>query len=519
MNNPFLSNKNIYSEVSCSDPDKDFEILDDISIGNNSESLKQKTTTVPSSSTCSTNNADNNIYDSLYDIHFDKTAVEMAKLYANSTSQTDINWLASELDTISNEESSWNINNYQENELDIELSSSRTKYINSTCILIDDLNGTSQRCSQSISKPLRQLDQHYDDSTKSLQFLSKWINDISESAEKNTRCLLLDKIFRGIMAFFEKLKLAKLNKEENISNGELENDTIKNDENNKNRKKTTNLLSFLGIKIAFRLKKVNIKKFFANEVLCNTIKKHPAQMGEALANIFWRSRPEIRANKKKLEMPSSLKEYYDGFPLVLSNFFYGLINTIQQNKWKVVVGKQKERGILEKDYDDTRAKKIALFFASVLLSITFPGLNVCSLCQKPRLHTSLYTILYTAGVVAHTNRYEKHLEKQRRKQVNIVEKLWVGEDIWNICIVDNFDLQESTFSYNNLYNITRKTAHITLRMVWQYRFPQAISNLIKSNDTELLAFRIGRSTFIDQQIQNLEKIFHLFVEDKWLDYE
>ncbi|CAG8717550.1 6220_t:CDS:1, partial [Dentiscutata heterogama] len=164
MNNPFLSTENIYGEDLYSDPDKDFEILDDISIGDNPESLKQ-TTTTPSSSTCSASNVDNNIYNNSHDIHFDKAAVEMAKLYANSTShimqeqgqEVDINWLASELDTISNEESAWKIDSHQEIELNIELSSSRIKYVNNTCIIIDDLNGTSQRCSHSVSKPLRQL--------------------------------------------------------------------------------------------------------------------------------------------------------------------------------------------------------------------------------------------------------------------------------------------------------------------------------------------------------------------------
>ncbi|CAG8725840.1 36093_t:CDS:2, partial [Racocetra persica] len=273
-------------------------------VGDNSESLKQQTTAAPSSSIYSTSNVDNDIYDNLYNIYFDQTAIEMAKLFADSTLQVmqeqgqevNINWLASELDTISNEKLSWKVNNHQENELNIELSSSHIKYVNSTYIIIDDLNRTSQRCSHSVSKPLKQLggiweldfetvneilrsnengihsleicsnhfnydnkqlhscqksegghlyeqrrrgavllfdctDQHCDDSIKSLQFLAKWINDISESAERNTQCLLLDKIFRKVIAFFEKSKLAKLNKEENVNDEELESDMIRNDEN------------------------------------------------------------------------------------------------------------------------------------------------------------------------------------------------------------------------------------------------------------------------------------------------
>src|SRR5205823_375105 len=50
------------------------------------------------------------------------------------------------------------------------------------------------------------IDLHHDDSARSLQFIAKWINEASEYAEKDTQCLLLDEIFKGTMAFFEKLK-------------------------------------------------------------------------------------------------------------------------------------------------------------------------------------------------------------------------------------------------------------------------------------------------------------------------
>src|SRR2546429_620139 len=224
-------------------------------------------------------------------------------------------------------------------------------------------------------------------------------------------------------------------------------------------------------------------------------------------------------------MPNSLEEYQNGFPLVISNFFYGLIDTIQKNKWKVVLRKQKERKTFEKDYDETRAKKFSIFFISVLLSITFPGLDIwfthilSSLCQKPRLHTSLYSILCVANVVAHTNRYEKHLEKQRREQVDINSKLWKGNNIWNICMVDNIDLQESTFRYDKIFDVPRKTAHATLRMVAQYQLTQNISSLIESYNSELSVFQVGQSTFINNETKKIQNIFNLFVENKWIDYD
>ncbi|CAG8441555.1 4409_t:CDS:1, partial [Scutellospora calospora] len=54
MNNTILSIENIYDEVLCSDPDKDYEVLDD-SIGDDSESLKQLTTPFLSSAHSTSN--------------------------------------------------------------------------------------------------------------------------------------------------------------------------------------------------------------------------------------------------------------------------------------------------------------------------------------------------------------------------------------------------------------------------------------------------------------------------------
>ncbi|CAG8487816.1 2182_t:CDS:2 [Dentiscutata heterogama] len=100
-------------ETLCNDPDKNFEILDYVSIGDNSESFEQPTPSL--SSKCSTSNTKSNInlYDSSYDIQFDISAIGLAKAYANSLSTTiqeqdneiDINWLAQDLDVASDKES------------------------------------------------------------------------------------------------------------------------------------------------------------------------------------------------------------------------------------------------------------------------------------------------------------------------------------------------------------------------------------------------------------------------------
>ncbi|CAG8735857.1 630_t:CDS:2, partial [Racocetra persica] len=129
----------------------DFEILDDSSIGCNSESLEQAATS-SLSSIYSANNTDSNInlYDNSYDLQFDKTAIKMAKAYASLSSKTiqehvreiDINWLAQDLDSTSNRESLWEATTNYENELNIKLNSGDIKHLNRTCIIVDNSNET-----------------------------------------------------------------------------------------------------------------------------------------------------------------------------------------------------------------------------------------------------------------------------------------------------------------------------------------------------------------------------------------
>src|SRR2546430_3321349 len=77
------------------------EILDYVSIGDNSESLEQPTPSLLSKYSTSSTESDINLYDSSYDIQFDTSAIGLAKAYANSSSTTmqerdneiDINWL------------------------------------------------------------------------------------------------------------------------------------------------------------------------------------------------------------------------------------------------------------------------------------------------------------------------------------------------------------------------------------------------------------------------------------------
>ncbi|CAG8727193.1 15683_t:CDS:2, partial [Dentiscutata heterogama] len=108
-------------------------------------------------------------------------------------------------------------------------------------------------------------DRHYDDSAKSLQFIMKWINEISKSADRDIQCLLLHEIFKGAMVFFEKLKCIKKLKNDEVSNEEFDSNTTKKS-------------------------------------------KDPKDMN-SYQDKSTKEKIEVRANKEKLVMPNSLEEY------------------------------------------------------------------------------------------------------------------------------------------------------------------------------------------------------------------
>src|SRR5581483_4319547 len=122
------------------------------------------------------------------------------------------------------------------------------------------------------------------------------------------------------------------------------------------------------------------------------------------------------------------------------------------------------------------------------LTIAFPGVNIwfthilSSLCRKPKLLSSLYAILYTANVVSHTQFHERRLEKLRIKESHPEKRLLQGNNIWNVCVIDNIDFKEQTFSYGNIFDSTRKSSHATLRMVFQFTLPESLNDINNSNN-------------------------------------
>ena len=56
------------------------------------------------------------------------------------------------------------------------------------------------------------------------------------------------------------------------------------------------------------------------------------------------------------------------------------------------------------------------------------------------------------------------------------EKLKKGENIWNVGIIDNIDFAEM-FTYDSIFDTTRRTRHMTLQMVFQFELPLCMTEI------------------------------------------
>src|SRR2546423_14368574 len=104
--------------------------------------------------------------------------------------------------------------------------------------------------------------------------------------------------------------------------------------------------------------------------------KECERFGEALGNSIWRSRKDIEEHHEKLENPASLGEYYANFPSTLISFFEGLVGSIEKQRCAVRERKYRQREKKELKLDMVAVKKITVFFASIILTITFKSWNI-----------------------------------------------------------------------------------------------------------------------------------------------
>ncbi|RIA83736.1 hypothetical protein C1645_833349 [Glomus cerebriforme] len=245
---------------------------------------------------------------------------------------------------------------------------------------------------------------------------------------------------------------------------------------------------------AFKLNKLD----FFNCEYKKFSEKESFEFGQGMAKTILKNRKNINNNKKLFENPDSLIEHYNAFPLLLSEFFLDLVNTLQLSKFKEVNRKKQSHGKLTTSFDPNSTIKTNVYNFS-----------------KPKLITLLQQLLTTIHAVAHTQRHERKLENRRIMTANPCERLWVGDNIWNIGVIDNIDFKEKTFAYSNIFDQTRNTTHVTLRIVFQYKMPNSISALLSNvfSISDISTLKLWGDNIKSQQfILNFHQIFKDFLQ-------
>ena len=157
--------------------------------------------------------------------------------------------------------------------------------------------------------------------------------------------------------------------------------------------------------------------------------------------------------------------------------------------------------------------------SSIILTIGFTNTpfwltrSLASLCRKPRLFSSLHRILESVNIISHSVAYERKLETIRMSISNPQSRIITGPKIWNVCVIDNIDFKQNTFAWGNIYDVTRSSAHATLRLLFQFVLPIELST-ISNNLIEL-----SENTFIfgrNQEANEIVQVFEKVIEDFFL---
>ncbi|GES76543.1 hypothetical protein GLOIN_2v1482460 [Rhizophagus clarus] len=90
------------------------------------------------------------------------------------------------------------------------------------------------------------------------------------------------------------------------------------------------------------------------------------------------------------------------------------------------------------------------------------------LCEKRREHANKQKNI-SVNAAGITRKHEKLLEIKRMEAADPKLRIWKNPNIWNICVIDNIDFKEKTFTYRNIYDTTRSSSHATLRLLFQYQ--------------------------------------------------
>ncbi|CAB4433302.1 unnamed protein product [Rhizophagus irregularis] len=388
-----------------------------------------------------------------------------------------------------------NSNEYHEIIEDLELKEL------TACVVIDFINGKGKKGSTCTNKQL-----HLEDTSKGLEFLGNWLNDISRTQDDEFKKKILVALLVNTLIPFA--PHSYYNKE-TINPIPISTSKI-------TQPPSLFLIKMLFIKFFKKINdnpKINIDNF--------------QELGGIIGNKVWNSRSDVTANKSSLESPQTIQEYYNAFPNFITTFFWGIIYKLQEKKIEISNRQQKKRNKPLRTVNHKKITKVVTFITSILIGFAFPTLKIwlprvlASLVRRPRLLSSLRQLLTMCHVTSHTDRHERKLANVRMKNANPTQRLIKKNNIWNLAVIDNIDFKEKSFKFGNIYDVTRESSHAILRMAFQIQLPIDIIRTGPEEMVELTADTplFGMNSRIDQILITFQEVFKELLDFKNINGE
>ncbi|RHZ51446.1 hypothetical protein Glove_478g13 [Diversispora epigaea] len=343
---------------------------------------------------------------------------------------------------------------------------------------------------------------HEKDTSYGLEVIAEWLLHISKTTDENMKNSILTSIVDAIknnipFTFSENNNPSNINKEKKIK------------------------LSLFMVKMLFIDTIKQKKKKIQEEI------ENPENLGKLFGSKLWFSYNEIKDKKNYLEFPNTINEYYEGFPKFLILFLTGFITEIEEKKLLICNRQRRHHKEFPKTISSLKIIKIVTFLASIFINITFHSFNLwllsvlASLGRKPRLISSLHNFLNTCYVIGHTERHERNKEKDQMSNIIPFERLKKDKNIWNLAIIDNIDFKTKSFSFGNIYDVTRETSHATLRIILKSNLSSNFESpeLIEINEeTCLFEMNLGTTKVLDTFQKIFEKILDFKIKENNLTY-
>ncbi|GET00647.1 hypothetical protein GLOIN_2v1474502 [Rhizophagus clarus] len=346
-----------------------------------------------------------------------------------------------------------------------------------------------------------ETENHSGDVAASLELMGNWILQVAYEGNSDLQERILAVITPA---------LQQLNNTDNSSQKSKSSSSKSNIENNSlqtinlsSENKILKTPSLFAIKLIFKLYSINLNKLNS---------KHSYLFGNKLAEFLLKNCKYLHVNKVFLENPQSLDEYQNAIPTELYNFFEGIISKLLFNRRQIAnrVAKSRKVEYIPKEVNQKKLQKISTMLSSIILTIGFTNTSfwltqtLTSLCRKPRLLSSLHRVLESVGIISHSITHERKLEIARMSISNPQSRIIAGPKIWNVCVIDNIDFKQSSFTWGNIYDTTRTTSHAILRLLFQFVLPIELSSISNSS------IELTENTFIFGQNQEASKVVHDF---------